>query len=143
MAKRHTKAAEKIARILSGPGAFKLPSDIHGLTLFMAFKNKDGHMGPRQVVFILFSILINNRKFWKDYLPSVQFHNPYLHIQVCRSHEEKDAKLKIHQKLGDMEIDMKHKDASEICREFVEKTRAVEVGKEEIKEIMENSKMKG
>ncbi|EMR08891.1 hypothetical protein PNEG_02674 [Pneumocystis murina B123] len=129
MAKRHTKAAEKLARILMGPGAFKLPSDIHGLTLFMAFKNKDGHMGPR--------------KFWKDYLPSIQFHNPYLHIQVCRSHKEKEAKLKIHQKSGDIELDMKHKHALDICREFIEKTKAVAVGKEEMNEFIEKSNLKG
>lgn len=58
IAKRHIKATEKLTRILIGPGAFKLPPDIHGLTLYMAFKNKDGHMGPRQSIFIFVSILI-------------------------------------------------------------------------------------
>ncbi|QSL65578.1 hypothetical protein MERGE_002891 [Pneumocystis wakefieldiae] len=101
IAKRHIKATEKLTRILIGPGAFKLPPDIHGLTLYMAFKNKDGHMGPR--------------KFWKDYLP----------------------------KLGDIELDMKHKHSSDICQEFVEKTKAVAVGKEEISEWMEKSHLKG
>lgn len=114
MLKRHIKTANKLAQIRNGLGAAKIPRNITKLTLLMAFKNKNGQMGCR--------------KFWRQHLPSIQFHNPHLQIEVRRSHEETRAIMQIDQTSGDpIFLDMQYKQASDICQELFQKIHAVPV----------------
>lgn len=75
------------------------------------------------------------RKFWRNYLPSIQFYNPHLCIQVFRSHDEVNPILKVHRKSGDILIDMKYQHASDICQRLIEQTSAVVVDMKEEKKI--------
>lgn len=73
------------------------------------------------------------RKFWKENLPRVQFHNPKLPIKVVRiepdnpreDYKKVPAILKIHYADGSVkDADVKHKHSEEILEEFIKLTNA-------------------
>lgn len=61
---------QKLALIRSGFGAAVLPANVRALRLKLAHRIDDGHMGAR--------------KFWREHLPRLQYHNPGLQVQVVR-----------------------------------------------------------
>jgi len=68
--RRMRKLKAKLLAIRLGPGAAVLPKDIKRLHLDFAFKLNDGHLGPR--------------KFWRNYLPRLKYHNPAVSMTVNR-----------------------------------------------------------
>lgn len=108
-------------RIARGPGAVKLPSNIQAINLAFKFQNSNGHMGPR--------------KFWRENLPQVQFHNPSIPISVQRkwatNNEEKSsipATLTILFSDGSQKsVNVQHKHSSDILAQFIEITGATPV----------------
>lgn len=62
----------QLNKISRGPAAVRLPPNVQSINLSFKAQNANGHMGPR--------------KFWREFLPQVQFHNPNLPISVNRIH---------------------------------------------------------
>ncbi|KAM0516710.1 hypothetical protein ACHAPE_005344 [Trichoderma viride] len=60
----------KLINIRCGPGAAILPSEVTRIHMDFAISLKGGHMGAR--------------KFWKEYLPRLKFHNPSIPMIVNR-----------------------------------------------------------
>ncbi|KAI9681389.1 MAG: hypothetical protein M1817_002672 [Caeruleum heppii] len=54
-----------------GPGAVVLPSEVKRIHMDFAYKMNDGHNGPR--------------KFWRDCLPRLKYHNPAVPMTVNRT----------------------------------------------------------
>jgi len=91
---------KKLALIRNGFGAAVMPPEVKRLALSCAAKINDGHMGPRfvpsrpphsetQFVEVAVGVVtdvgrIEYRKFWRLYLPRLQYHNPNLTIVVER-----------------------------------------------------------
>lgn len=69
-------------------GAAVMPPEVKRLALTFASKNKGGHMGPRYATG--FGVgrselgLTGARKFWKNYLPRLKWHNPQVQMDVTR-----------------------------------------------------------
>jgi len=53
-----------------GTGATRLPPNIKKLTLAFNYKSNDGHLGAR--------------KFWRECLPRLKYHNPDVDMEVVR-----------------------------------------------------------
>ena len=126
----------KLLDVRVGPGAAVLPPNIIKIQLDFAKKMNDGHMGPR--------------KFWHVHMPRLKFHNPSVPMSVNRTmNPDSQATLAIFFSQNHVEdpglatdnfrrdsgarehiesINMKNKQASEIFTEFLEVTKAVEVG---------------
>ncbi|KAI9712857.1 MAG: hypothetical protein M1820_001479 [Bogoriella megaspora] len=54
-----------------GPGAAVLPQDVKRIHMSFAYKINEGHMGPR--------------KFWRQCLPRLKYHNPAVSMTVDRT----------------------------------------------------------
>ncbi|PTB43413.1 hypothetical protein M441DRAFT_372192 [Trichoderma asperellum CBS 433.97] len=61
---------KKLINIKCGPGAAILPSEVTRIHMDFAIRLKGGHMGAR--------------KFWKEYLPRLKYHNPSIPMIVNR-----------------------------------------------------------
>ncbi|KKA27691.1 hypothetical protein TD95_002770 [Thielaviopsis punctulata] len=60
----------RLLGIKFGPGAAVLPPNVTRIHMDFSRDMKGGHMGPR--------------KFWKDILPRLKYHNPSIPMLVCR-----------------------------------------------------------
>ncbi|UKZ54722.1 hypothetical protein TrVGV298_008534 [Trichoderma virens] len=60
----------KLINIKCGPGAAILPAEVTRIHMDFAIRLKGGHMGAR--------------KFWKEYLPRLKYHNPSIPMIVNR-----------------------------------------------------------
>ncbi|KAM0465129.1 hypothetical protein ACHAPV_002124 [Trichoderma viride] len=60
----------KLINIKCGPGAAILPSEVTRIHMDFAISLKGGHMGAR--------------KFWKEYLPRLKYHNPSIPMIINR-----------------------------------------------------------
>ncbi|SCV03476.1 LANO_0G04368g1_1 [Lachancea nothofagi CBS 11611] len=97
-----------------------------GLKLMFQQQNHNGHMGAR--------------KFWHEYLPTLQFYNPDLQFQVTRvkNEDKKDASVPCTLEILDKEnavvdsLDMRNKQGSEIMQELLEKLEHERVAEEDI-----------
>lgn len=87
---------------------------IAGLKLIFQLHNHNGHMGAR--------------KFWHTYLPTIQFYNPHLKIDLIRIKNEQKGvevpcKIEILNKESSVleTINMQHKNDTEIMDELLTK----------------------
>ena len=71
---RQLKFLNKISSTTTDAQVILSPGKYQRLSLTFQTKNHNGHMGAR--------------KFWKDYLPTIQFYNPQLRIDVTRIKNE-------------------------------------------------------
>ncbi|KAK9457664.1 hypothetical protein V1511DRAFT_476700 [Dipodascopsis uninucleata] len=119
-ATRFAKQVIFLSKISTGKAAVTLPTSITNLKLQFKTLNKYGHMGAR--------------KFWRDHLPTLQFHNPSLKIEVFRTkienkseeaHKNEPAILSF--TIGDkvQDIDIKNMHSDEILERLVTATGAV------------------
>ncbi|KAH8811812.1 50S ribosomal protein-like protein Mrp49 [Xylogone sp. PMI_703] len=113
----------KLRTLLSvrlGPGAAILPPEITKIHMDFAAKINDGHQGPR--------------KFWRNCLPRLKYHNPSVSMTVNRTtNQEGPALMTIHfnDQTASSEpnenvvtINMKHKPESEILSQFMTVSKA-------------------
>ncbi|PQE21018.1 50S ribosomal Mrp49 protein [Rutstroemia sp. NJR-2017a WRK4] len=63
-----------LLNIRLGPGAAILPPEVTRIHMDFAFKMNDGHFGPR--------------KFWRNCLPRLKYHNPAIPMTVNRNHDQ-------------------------------------------------------
>lgn len=123
-----SRVARQLARlnaIACGPGAVRVPPSVVGVHLSFKFQYENGHMGPR--------------KFWRENLPQVQFHNPGLSISVERKYANSvddtatiPAHLSIKFQDGkEQVINVQHKHSNEILKSFIEATGATVIPVEE------------
>ncbi|KAK9448015.1 mitochondrial 54S ribosomal protein mL61 [Limtongia smithiae] len=115
-----TKRLESIAL---GRAALILPTAVTNIKLSFKTKNSFGHMGAR--------------KFWRECLPSIQFHNPHALIEVIRAPEpeSRDAQEAVPAELlvefGDrppLALDIKNMHSDEILAKFRAGTDAKPAG---------------
>nr|CAG8446816.1 11983_t:CDS:2 [Entrophospora candida] len=114
-----SKIAETILDLRTGLGAAKLSSEIQKITLVYSINDKE------------------TRTFWRENLPRIAYNNPKVKINVESSlvsapspdkslikmeyiYEEKEE---IGEKI--VELDITGKDSEEICREFLNVTKAI------------------
>ncbi|WPH03490.1 Hypothetical protein R9X50_00637000 [Acrodontium crateriforme] len=121
---RMRKLQEKLLSIRLGSGALLLPKEVTRINLQFAAKIDGGHMGPR--------------KFWRNELVRLKYHNPAVSMSVDRTAKAEDpATMSIHfSSLESAEesaaaekvikIDMKHRNNSEILEELIKATKARE-----------------
>lgn len=84
---RAVKVNRKLLSIKTGPGAMILPADITRLHLAFARNDFPGNVSRHH----------GAKKFWREYLPSLKYHNPTVSMTVERSSEATcPAKLTIH-----------------------------------------------
>ncbi|KAK9333779.1 hypothetical protein V1520DRAFT_331726 [Lipomyces starkeyi] len=113
---RFSRQVEFLTSLSIGKGALKLPSHVESMTLTFKKLNSYGHMGAR--------------KFWRLYLPKIQFHNPNLPISVIRTeatteveHKAAPSTLTISFKdRAPVVLDVKNKHSDSILRDFVSAT---------------------
>ncbi|ODQ67970.1 mitochondrial MRP49p [Nadsonia fulvescens var. elongata DSM 6958] len=133
--KQITKQISALNRICRGPGAVKLPNDITGLKLQFKYQNSNGHMGAK--------------KFWRETLPQIQFHNPAIPMAVIRTEaatvEENQtipATLLVRYSNGEEKsLDIKEKHSSVILNEFIQLTKAQKVAEKDIPYLREFANM--
>ncbi|POR34149.1 Uncharacterized protein TPAR_05673 [Tolypocladium paradoxum] len=65
----------KLINIRCGPGAAILPPEVTRIHMDFASKINGGHMGASRT---------RNRKFWREYLPRLKYHNPSIPMIVNR-----------------------------------------------------------
>lgn len=100
------------------------PAKYQRLALTFQVKNHNGHMGAR--------------KFWRDYLPTLQFYNPGLRIDVTRIKNDSKTvsvpcKLEVFDDKGVLdEIDMRDQQAAEIMDKVLQKLDHTRVPEAEI-----------
>ncbi|KAK9471056.1 mitochondrial 54S ribosomal protein mL61 [Dipodascopsis tothii] len=124
-ASRYAAQARRLAQIATGDAAVRLPQAVQGLKLEFKVENSGGHMGAR--------------KFWKQHLSQIQFHNPELPIVVKRyaisgKSEEASAcpaQLTISYESSEKFIDAKWKHSSDILKELIFETKAEPVDMQE------------
>ncbi|KAK9479293.1 hypothetical protein V1514DRAFT_328975 [Lipomyces japonicus] len=115
---RYIAQSKIMTRLAVGQGAVHVPKNITGIRLSFKYLNKFGHMGAR--------------KFWREYLPQIRFHNPSLAIEVSREHA---TTIEEHQKAPalltvdyadqpSLTLDIKNKLSKVILEEFVNLTDA-------------------
>lgn len=114
---RTSRHFERLNLLSSGPGSVIVSPEVKSVELVFNFKTGQGHVG--------------SKKFWRDNLPRVQFHNPELPIQVLRVKTplEEQGKipslLTVNFKDGKTEkLDVKNKHSDEILKEFIRITKA-------------------
>ncbi|CAH0059560.1 unnamed protein product [Clonostachys solani] len=61
---------QQLIDLKCGPGAAILPSEVTRIHMDFAFRLNNGHMGPK--------------KFWKEILPRIKYHNPSVPMIVNR-----------------------------------------------------------
>ncbi|CAJ0754395.1 8087_t:CDS:2, partial [Entrophospora sp. SA101] len=114
-----SKIAETILDLRTGLGAAKLSSEIQKITLVYSINDKE------------------TRTFWRENLPRIAYNNPKVKINVESSlvsalspdkslikmeyiyEEKEETREKI------VELDITGKDSEEICREFLNVTKAI------------------
>ncbi|KAK9248012.1 hypothetical protein V1506DRAFT_530478 [Lipomyces tetrasporus] len=104
-----------------GRGALKLPNNVENMTLTFKRLNSYGHMGAR--------------KFWRFYLPKIQFHNPNLPISVIRTDATTEAEHKAapstltisFEDRAPVVLNVKYKHSDGILQDFISATRAAPV----------------
>ncbi|CUS24687.1 LAQU0S18e01992g1_1 [Lachancea quebecensis] len=112
---RQLKFLNKISSSTLEPQVVLNPQKYAGLNLTFQYQNHNGHMGAR--------------KFWHEYLPTLQFYNPGLQFQVTRvKNEDKNNAgvpciLQTIGKDGSVleTLDMRNKQHPEIMQELLEK----------------------
>ncbi|KAL7795230.1 mitochondrial ribosomal protein L51 [Trichoderma ceciliae] len=67
---------KKLINIRCGPGAAVLPQEVTRIHMDFAIRLKGGHMGAK--------------KFWKEYLPRLKYHNPSIPMIVNR-HDQNES----------------------------------------------------
>ncbi|KAF4123805.1 large subunit ribosomal protein MRP49 [Geosmithia morbida] len=67
----------KLINLQCGPGAAVLPSEVTRIHMDFAHALRNGHMGPR--------------KFWREYLPRLKYHNPSIPMIVNRHRQNETA----------------------------------------------------
>ncbi|KAH9220959.1 50S ribosomal protein-like protein Mrp49 [Leptodontidium sp. 2 PMI_412] len=137
------KRMRKLRALLAirlGPGAAVLPPEVTRIQMDFARDLEDGHYGPR--------------KFWRNCLPRLKYHNPAIPMTVNRTNDQSGpALLTIHftnpsaaaTKAGSAAtertevINMKHRPESEILDQLLAITRArvVKPTAEESRQIQE------
>ncbi|KAH3670261.1 hypothetical protein WICMUC_004914 [Wickerhamomyces mucosus] len=65
-----SRHVDRLNLLSSGPGSVKVSANVKSIELIFKQRTPKGHMGPR--------------RFWRENLPRIQFHNPALPIQVVR-----------------------------------------------------------
>ena len=130
---RLSKQLARFNAISNGPSAYKIDTnEINSISLTFKKNNIDGHMSLR--------------KFWHNYLPTLQFYNPTLPINVTRVrignrrgekiqslYSQVPCELSIKFKKGeDKIIDCKNKDPSIIFREFIASTNAKKIPQDDL-----------
>lgn len=70
-------SAKQLMEVRNGPGAAILPPNVTKLHLEFAHKWNNGHLGPR--------------KFWREHLPRLKYHNPAIPMIVNRTFNQDDA----------------------------------------------------
>ncbi|CCH60379.1 hypothetical protein TBLA_0C05820 [Henningerozyma blattae CBS 6284] len=130
---KQLKALNQISYTTKEALVYLKPDKIKSINLFFNFKNEDGHMGAR--------------KFWRNYIPTIQFYNPTLLVNVTRTHppvilskkskikkvlpenmkfvSEQDLnrcslEVKDHNDKTINKIEMKSKHSTDILKEFLE-----------------------
>ncbi|KAL1855714.1 hypothetical protein Daus18300_010997 [Diaporthe australafricana] len=74
---------QSLISIRNGPGAAVLPKNVTKIHLEFAHDWKDGHLG--------------GRRFWRDNLPRLKYHNPEVPMIVNRTHDQQGpSTLKIY-----------------------------------------------
>jgi len=121
----------KLLNIRLGPGAATLPNDVKRLHLDFAARMYDGHMGAR--------------KFWRECLPRLKYHNPAVSMTVNRTADQtsgstmtvffapsvdpnspaENTESSVNERA--QVIDMKYKHWTEILDKLIKVTNAVEV----------------
>lgn len=127
----------KLLNIRLGPGAAVLSKDVKRIHMDFSLKYGDGQVGPR--------------KFWRLFLPRLQYHNPAVSMTISRttntadpatmsiffssvpesgasSSSSSDGQVQntaVNERL--QTINMKHKHESDILKELLQITEAVEV----------------
>ncbi|KAK9370805.1 hypothetical protein V1509DRAFT_614774 [Lipomyces kononenkoae] len=110
-----------LTKLSIGKGALKLPSNVDSILLTFKKLNSYGHMGAR--------------KFWRLYLPKIQFHNPKLPISVVRTDatteaEHKGAPCTLTIGFTDRSpavLNIKNKHSESILKDIISATRATQV----------------
>ncbi|KAL9534819.1 hypothetical protein SMMN14_01242 [Sphaerulina musiva] len=117
ISQRTTKLQNRLVAIRLGSGALKLPSNVKRIDLRFAPKMAAGHMGPR--------------KFWRNELVRLKYHNPTVSMTVDRTALQDDpAVMSVHIQPEDSEtekiekINMKDYRSSEILDALVQLTKA-------------------
>lgn len=103
-------------------------SKYSGIRLTFQTKNNGGHMGPRQL--------------WRKYLPTLQFYNPNLQVDIIRINNTSRTEtvpciLEIIDKQGKTvdSIDMKNRMYDDIMDEFLTKVEHKPVPEEELVQV--------
>ncbi|KAK2607661.1 hypothetical protein N8I77_006324 [Diaporthe amygdali] len=65
---------KSLVGVRNGPGAAKLPANVTKIHMEFGHKWNDGHLGPR--------------KFWRENLPRLKYHNPEVPMIVNRTHDQ-------------------------------------------------------
>lgn len=122
---RQVNFLNKISSTTSAAQVVLNPAKYQRLALTFQVKNHNGHMGAR--------------KFWRDYLPTLQFYNPALRIDVTRIKNESKTvsvpcKLEIYDEKGSVldEIDMRDQQAPDIMDKVLQKLDHTRVPESEI-----------
>ncbi|SCU99626.1 LAME_0G04368g1_1 [Lachancea meyersii CBS 8951] len=97
-----------------------------GLNLTFQYQNHNGHMGAR--------------KFWREFLPTLQFYNPEVKFQVTRvrNEDKKNASVPCVLEVIDKEgkpvssLDMRNKQGLEIMQELLSQLEHERVAEEDI-----------
>ncbi|CAH02243.1 mitochondrial 54S ribosomal protein mL61 [Kluyveromyces lactis] len=122
---KQQKFLNKISATTVKPQIILDVSKYSALNVKFQYQNFNGHMGAR--------------KFWHEFLPSLQFYNPALPINVTRIRND-DKKVDVPcilEAIGSdgkvvAEVSMKHKHSSEIMDEVLQKLEHKRVPQEEI-----------
>ncbi|KAI5800037.1 hypothetical protein EDC01DRAFT_613014, partial [Geopyxis carbonaria] len=100
----------RLALVRNGFGAAALPADVKSLVLSCAHKINEGHMGPR--------------KFWRQFMPRLKYHNPDVHMDVIRTQLKGGPATLTISFEGDRKevIDVQHKHENDIVKQLLEVT---------------------
>ncbi|KAK7207483.1 hypothetical protein BZA70DRAFT_271430 [Myxozyma melibiosi] len=118
MSSRITRQIAHLKKIALGKAAVEVPK-MTSLSLEFKIRNSHGHMGAR--------------KFWKEHLPSLQFHNPEVPMTVKLIPEPASEKEAMRapsvlraefSNRAPVVIDMKNRQSEEILAEFIEASQS-------------------
>lgn len=126
---KQLKFLNRISFATKKPQVVADPEKYAALNLTFQWQNHNGHMGAR--------------KFWREFLPTLQFYNPDLKIQVTRikNDNNKDASvpctLEIVSKDGSVvdQLDMKNKDQNAIMDELLSKLEHTRVPERDLVKV--------
>ncbi|SCU87519.1 LADA_0E04478g1_1 [Lachancea dasiensis] len=123
---RQLKFFNKISSTTLEPQVVLNGQKYSGLNLTFQYQNHNGHMGAR--------------KFWREYLPTLQFYNPQLQFQVTRvrNDNKNDASVPCTLEIIGQEgvavdqLDMRNKQGSQIMKELLAKIEHTRVAEPDI-----------